>query len=71
MFLILNNIISLLRVKYTKYFPPKGEALLHLGSLEKGAGSRRLTEGFFRKASHNKQKIPQEPLHRLSAVPLP
>ena len=29
-----------------------------------------VTEGFFRKTSHIKQKIPQEPLHRLTAVPL-
>ena len=29
-----------------------------------------MTEGYFRETSHNKQKIPQEPLHRLTLVPL-
>ena len=38
---------------------PKGEALLHLGS-PLGELSPQVTEGYFREASHNKQKIPQK-----------
>ncbi len=41
--------------------PFSREAFFLSGSLEKGAGSRRLTEGYFRKTSHIKQKIPQNP----------
>ena len=57
--------------------PPSGgpppfsrEAHLYLGSLEKGAGSRRLTEGFFC-VTETLTKDFTEPLHRLTAVPLP
>ena len=49
---------------------PKGEALLHLGS-PLGELSPQVTEGYFRETSHNKQKIPQEPLHQLRWSPSP
>ena len=45
--------------------------LVILGSLEKGAGSRRLTEEFYCETLHIKQKIPQEPLHQLRWSPSP
>ena len=45
--------------------------LLHSGSLEKGAGSRRLTEGLLRKSFTPSKRFHKESLHRLAAVPLP
>ena len=42
---------------------------MYIGSLEKGAGSRRLTEGFFRVTSYIKQKIPQNHSTRSAGSP--
>ena len=49
--------------------PLKGR--LVLGSLEKGAGSRRLTEELLRKSFTPSKRFHKESLHRLAAVPLP
>ena len=45
--------------------------LCYSGSLEKGAGSRRLTEGLLRKSFTPSKRFHKEPLHRLRRSPSP
>ena len=54
---------------------PKGEADFYSGfplciGSPLGELAPQVTEGYFRKLFYVKQKIPQEPLHRLTTVPL-